>query len=87
MGDDPRGGAAGALVGGLIALRVRFARPLVAVLLSVVPAAVVLLLLGIAAPLWVIVPVSFVSGAFLAIGGPSGSRHCRRRSPSTRSPG
>jgi hypothetical protein len=61
--------AAGALVGGLIALRVRFARPLVAVLLSVVPAAVMLLLLGIAAPLWMMVPVSFVSGAFLAIGG------------------
>ena len=61
--------AAGALVGGLVALRVRFPRPLVATLLSVVPAAVVLLLLGVVAPVWLIVPVAFVSGACFAIGG------------------
>jgi hypothetical protein len=61
--------AAGALLGGLIALRVRFARPLVATLFLTVPAAVVLLLLGVEAPLWLIVPVSFVSGACFAIDG------------------
>ena len=61
--------AAGALLGGLIALRVRFGRPLVATLFLTVPAAIVLLLLGAAAPLWAIVPVALVSGACFAIDG------------------
>jgi predicted MFS family arabinose efflux permease len=61
--------AAGALLGGVIALRVRLSRPLVATLFLTVPAAVVLLLLGAEAPLWLIAPVSFATGACFAIDG------------------
>lgn len=61
--------AVGALIGGLVALRTRFSRPLVATMLLVVPAGVVVVLLGLAAPLWAIASVAFVSGGCFALGG------------------
>jgi predicted MFS family arabinose efflux permease len=61
--------AAGSLVGGMIALRVRFPRPLVATMLLVVPAAVQLMLLGVGAPLWLLTCTAFVSGAGFSTGG------------------
>ncbi len=61
--------AVGALLGGILALRLRFARPLLATILLSVPAGVVVLLLGLSAPLWVIVAAAFVSGACFAIDG------------------
>lgn len=60
--------AAGALAGGLVALRVRFSRPLVAMLVLVVPAGAELLLLGLGAPVWAIAGVALASGACFAIG-------------------
>jgi MFS family permease len=61
--------AAGALVGGFAALRVRFSRPLVATMLLVLPAGVQVVLLGLSAPLWLITGVAFVSGCTFAIDG------------------
>lgn len=61
--------AAGSLLGGLIALRVRFRRPLVATLVLAVPAGVQVMLLGFGAPLWLLTGVAFVSGAGFAVGG------------------
>jgi len=61
--------AAGSLVGGFVALRVRFSRPLVATMLLVVPAGVQVVLLGVGAPLWAIAAASFVSGICMAVGG------------------
>jgi MFS family permease len=60
---------AGALVGGLVALRARFARPLVATLALGLPTAALLLALGLAAPVWAISCVSFANGACLSMGG------------------
>ena len=61
--------AAGALVGGVLALRVRFSRPLIATMLLVLPAGIVLVLLGLSAPLWSIAGTAFVSGALFALDG------------------
>ncbi|MEO8251057.1 MAG: MFS transporter [Chloroflexota bacterium] len=60
--------AAGSLAGGLFALQVRFSRPLVATLLVVVPAGIQVLMLGLGVPLWLIIPVAFVSGGGFAFG-------------------
>jgi hypothetical protein len=59
----------GALLGGVVALRVRFRRPLVASLLLTVPTPVLLLAWGLVAPLWVISCVALVHGACLSLGG------------------
>ena len=61
--------AAGALVGGVLALRVRFSRPLIATMLLVLPAGIVLVLLGLSAPLWSIAGTAFMSGALFALDG------------------
>jgi hypothetical protein len=61
--------SAGALLGGILALRLRFSRPLLATMLLAVPTGVVVLLLGLSAPLWAIVAVAFVSGVCFAIDG------------------
>ncbi len=60
--------SAGAFLGGLAALRLRFSRPLVAALVVVFPAGLELLFLGLGAPVWVIMAIAFVSGAGFAIG-------------------
>jgi hypothetical protein len=59
--------AVGSVVGGLITLRVRFNRPLVACALLAVPPGGVLLALAAPAPLAVIAAIAFVSYACLAI--------------------
>ena len=59
--------SAGAVIGGFAALRVRFTLPLVAMVFLVVPAGLEIVLLGLAAPLWVIAAVAFASGACLAV--------------------
>jgi len=61
--------AAGALLGGFVALQVRFGRPLVATTLLLLPAGVEVALLGLGAPLWLITVVAFVSGCTVAIDG------------------
>lgn len=58
--------AAGSLVGGLLALRVHFTRPLVVTLLLVIPAGTQVVLLGLGAPLWAIMGVAFLSGGGFA---------------------
>ena len=58
----------GSLLGGLVALRVRFSRPLVALLLLVLPAGFQVILLGAGAPLWAITGAAFFSGGCFAIG-------------------
>jgi MFS family permease len=60
---------AGAFVGGVLALRVRFARPLVACLVLALPMAALLLMLGLAAPVWAISCVAFANGVCLSLGG------------------
>jgi hypothetical protein len=60
---------AGAFLGGALALRLRFGRPLVACLALSLPTAAFLLVLGLAAPVWLISCVAFVNGACLSIGG------------------
>ena len=61
--------AAGSFAGGLVALRMHFARPLVAVLVLVVPAGLLVLLLGLGASLWAIIGIAFAAGCGFAIGG------------------
>jgi MFS family permease len=60
--------SAGAVVGGMFALRLRFARPLVASELFVLPAGVLLATLAVPLPVIAIVVVSFVNGIGFAIG-------------------
>ena len=60
---------AGAFLGGVLALRVRFGRPLVACLILALPTAALLLVLGLAAPVWLISCVAFANGACLSLGG------------------
>ena len=60
---------AGAFVGGGLALRVRFGRPLVACLVLALPTAAFLLVLGLATPVWVLSCVAFVNGSCLSLGG------------------
>jgi hypothetical protein len=57
--------AAGSILGGLMALRVRPARPLVAVSALTLPSACLLALLAAAAPVWTIAAVALVAGGFL----------------------
>jgi MFS family permease len=57
--------AVGAIIGGLVALRVRPGRPLVASALLAVPMAGMLALLGGAAPVWVIAAAGLVAAACL----------------------
>ena len=60
--------AAGAVLGGLVALRVRFTRPLFASALVMLPTAAMLALLGLAAPVWVLCAVSLVATMCLLCG-------------------
>lgn len=60
--------AAGAALGGLVALRVRFARPLLASALVMLPTAVMLALLGLAAPVWLLCLSSLLATTFLLCG-------------------
>ncbi len=59
----------GSLLGGLAALRVRFARPLVGMVLLTLPAGLELILLGSGASVWAIAAVAFVGGIGFALGG------------------
>lgn len=61
--------AAGSLIGGLLALRVRFRRPLAAMLVLGLTTPALLLMLGLAPPVWAISCVSFANGASLSLGG------------------
>jgi MFS family permease len=61
-------GAVGSVAGGVVALRVRFPRPLVADILLAAPMAGMLLLLAVPAPVAVLAALSFVTSAFLTIG-------------------
>jgi MFS family permease len=60
--------AVGFVVGGLLALRLRFTRPLVACTVLAMPAPVVLLLLAIPAPVPVIAGMAFIAAVALTIG-------------------
>ena len=60
---------AGAFLGGALALRLRFGRPLVACLALSLPTAALLLVVGLAAPVWAISCVAFVNGSCLSMGG------------------
>lgn len=59
----------GSLAGGFAALRVRFRRPLVGMVLLTLPAGLELILLGAGTPLWSIAAVAFVNGIGFALGG------------------
>ena len=61
--------SAGAIVGGLFALRLRVRRPLVASQLFVIPAGLLLAALAVPLPLWAIAAISFVGGIGFALGG------------------
>lgn len=61
--------SAGAIVGGLFALRLRFKRPLVASQLFVIPAGLLLAALAVPLPLYVIAGISFTGGIGFAVGG------------------
>lgn len=60
--------AVGAVIGGLVALRVSFSRPLVADTLLAAPMAFLLMLLAIPAPVAVIAALGFVTSACLTVG-------------------
>jgi multisubunit Na+/H+ antiporter MnhG subunit len=60
--------SAGAVLGGIFALRVRFARPLVACQLLVLPAGLLLLTLSVPLPVALIATTAFVSGIGFAFG-------------------
>lgn len=60
--------AVGSVVGGLVALRVRFARPLVADTLLAMPMAGILLLLVVPAPVVVLAVAGFAAAACLTVG-------------------
>lgn len=60
--------AAGTILGGLLALRLRFARPLVAMLVLVLPVGAQLALLGLGAPVAAVAAVAFAAGTGLALG-------------------
>jgi MFS family permease len=61
-------GSAGAVVGGMFAMRLRFKRPLVASMLFVLPAGLLLAALAIPFPVILIAVVSFAGGVGFAIG-------------------
>ncbi len=60
-------GFAGAIVGGLVAIRYRPARPLVACMLTPIPFALKFIALAFDAPLWLVALASFCGGIGLAI--------------------
>jgi len=60
--------SAGAVVGGMLALRLRVGRPLVACLLLVLPAGLLLAALAVPVPLVAIAAVGFVAGVGFAVG-------------------
>ena len=60
--------AAGAVLGGLVALRVRFKRPLFASALVMLPTALMLALLGVPAPVWLLCAASLVATTCLLCG-------------------
>src|SRR5262245_17548186 len=61
--------SAGAVVGGLLALRLRFDRPLVVCQLLVLPAGIMLLGLAVPIPLFALAVLSFVNGIGFSLGG------------------
>jgi MFS family permease len=60
--------AFGSVIGGVLALRVRFSRPLVAITLLAMPEAVILLLLAVPAPVPVIAATALVAAMGLTVG-------------------
>lgn len=60
--------AAGAVLGGLVSLRVRFKRPLLASALVMLPTALMLAALGLAAPLWILCAASLLATTCLLCG-------------------
>jgi predicted MFS family arabinose efflux permease len=62
-------GAVGAIAGGVLGLRVHPRRPLVTCMVTSTVMAVELLLLGLAAPVWMIALASFAGGVGLTVGG------------------
>jgi MFS family permease len=60
--------AIGSVIGGVVALRVRFSRPLVALTLLAMPEALILLLLAVPAPVPVIAATAFVAAVCLTMG-------------------
>jgi MFS family permease len=60
--------AAGAVLGGLVSLRIRFKRPLLASALVMLPTALMLAALGLAAPLWVLCATSLLATTCLLCG-------------------
>ena len=60
--------AFGSVVGGLLALRVRFSRPLVAMTILAMPEAAILLLLAVPAPVWLLAAVAFIGSTGLTTG-------------------
>ena len=57
----------GAVLGGLLAMRIRPGRPLVASILAATPLALQLLFLGLGAPVWALCVASFLGGAGIAV--------------------
>jgi uncharacterized MAPEG superfamily protein len=60
-------GGVGAIIGGVIAMRVRPARPLVACVLAAVPISLQSVALAVVAPVWVIALASFLGGMGIAV--------------------
>lgn len=60
--------AAGAVLGGLVALRMRFKRPLLTSAVVMLPTALLLALLGAAAPVWLLCAAALVATTFLLCG-------------------
>lgn len=60
-------GGAGAVLGGIVAMRVRPSRPLVACVLAAVPISLQSMALAVVAPVWVIALASFAGGIGIAV--------------------
>lgn len=60
-------GGVGAVLGGLLAMRIRPGRPLVASILAATPLALQLVFLGLGAPVWALAIASFLGGVGLAV--------------------
>lgn len=74
-------GSAGAVIGGMFAIRLRFKRPLVASMLFVLPAGLLLAALAIPLPVILIAVVSFAGGVGFAIGDTLWSTALQRNVP------
>jgi hypothetical protein len=61
------GGGVGAVIGGVLAMRVRPSRPLVACVLAAVPISLQSVALALVAPVWVIAAASFLGGLGIAV--------------------